>query len=430
MHPSLEQQLISLRREFHMYPEAGWTEFRTTARIIEELLSDGIPVRWGKDIHSREHMLGLPPENILEQAWQLALDQTGLEDILTPMRGGYTGCIARIDGALPGKTTLFRVDIDSCQLEECNDSSHIPARDGFASRRPGCMHACGHDAHAAIGIGVAKLLWQQRDKLCGRVYILFQPAEEGLRGAASMAVSALPDNCDQLIGLHVGIHDLPIGTVAASCSGFLSSTKLDIAFHGKAAHAGLCPELGRNALAAGARAALDLLALPEKQSGLCRVNVGTFHAGSGRNIIPAEARLAAETRSDDAEQNVQLCTKAEAICAEAANTYGCTVDIIKMGGANSAECDSVLVSRVSDILANIPQVTQLLPSISFGGSEDITTLMHTVQSRGGLATELLLGMPLKSPHHSSRFDIDEKVICLGAEILLTLGLSLGQFPNP
>ena len=429
MHPSLEQQLISLRREFHMYPEAGWTEFRTTARIIEELISDGIPVRWGKEIHSREHMLGLPSDDILEQSWQLALEQTGLEDILTPMRGGYTGCVAIINGALPGKTTVFRVDIDSCQLEECNEASHVPAKEGFASRRPGCMHACGHDAHAAIGIGAAKLLWQQRDKLCGKVCILFQPAEEGLRGAASMAVSALPDNCDHLIGLHVGIHDLPTGTVAASCSGFLSSTKLDIAFHGKAAHAGLCPELGRNALAAGAKATLELLALPEKHSGLCRVNVGTFHSGSGRNIIPAEACLAVETRSDDSEQNVRLCAETEVICAEAANTYGCTADIIKVGGANGAECNPALVNSVSDILSHMPQVTQLLPTVPFGGSEDITTLMRTVQSKGGLATELLLGMPLIAPHHSSRFDMDETVIFLGAEILMTLGLSLGQFPK-
>lgn len=429
MHPSLEQQLISLRREFHMYPEAGWTEFRTTARIIEELLSDDIPVRWGNEIHSRKHMLGLPPDDILEEAWQLALEQTGLEDILTPMRGGYTGCIARIDGALPGKTTVFRVDIDCCQLDECSEVSHFPAREGFASRRKGYMHACGHDAHAAIGIGTAKLLWQQKDKLCGRVYILFQPAEEGLRGAASMAVSALPDSCDQLIGLHVGIHDLPIGTVAASCSGFLSSTKLDIAFHGKAAHAGLCPELGKNALAAGAKAALELLALPEKHSGLCRVNIGTFHAGSGRNIIPAEAHLAAETRSDDAEQNIRMYAEAEAICIEAASTYGCTADIIKAGRANGADCDPVLVKSVSDILSHMPQVFQLLPSVSFGGSEDITTLMRTVQAKGGLATELLLGMPLIAPHHSSRFDIDENVICLGAEILTALGLSLGQSPK-
>ena len=425
MHSSPEQRLISLRREFHMYPEAGWTEFRTTVRIIEELMSEGIPVRWGKDIHSPEHMLGLPSADILEQAWQQALKQTGREDILAPMRGGYTGCIAEIDGALPGKTTVLRVDIDSCQLDESSDISHIPAKEGFASRYPGCMHACGHDAHAAIGVGAAKLLWQRRDKLCGTVYVLFQPAEEGLRGAASMTVSALPEGCNHLIGLHVGVLDRPSGTVAASSHGFLSSTKLDILFHGKAAHAGICPELGRNALAAGAKAALELLALPEKHSGLCRVNVGTFHAGSGRNVIPAEAHLAVETRSDDSEQNVQLCYEAKAICSEAANAYGCTVDILKMGGANGAECDASLAEHVSYVLDRMPQVTQVLTSVPFGGSEDITTIMRAVQTGGGQATELIIASPLIAPHHSSRFDIDEKVIPLGAEILFELGLSLG-----
>ncbi len=426
MHPSLEQQLISLRREFHMYPEAGWTEFRTTSRIIEELTAWGIPVRWGRDIHSPEHMPGLPDEEILEQAWQRALEQTGREDILTSMQGGYTGCIAKIEGTLPGKATVFRVDIDACQLDESNDTSHVPFREGFASRYPGCMHACGHDAHAAIGLGAAKLLWQRREELCGTVYVLFQPAEEGLRGAASMAVSALPPICDQLIGLHVGMQDLPVGTVAASCHGFLSSTKLDILFHGKAAHAGICPELGRNALAAGAKAALELLALPDKHSGLCRVNVGTFHAGSGRNIVPAQAHLAIETRSDSPEQNTMLCAEAEDICAQAAKACGCTLDIIKMGGANGAECDPALVSRVSGILSRIPQITEVLPSIPFGGSEDITTMMRSVQAGGGQATELILSMPLIAPHHSSRFDIDEKVIPLGAEILTELGLSLGR----
>lgn len=425
MHPSLEHQLISLRREFHMYPEAGWTEFRTTARIIEELTSDGIPVRWGSELHSREHMLGLPSDDILEQAWQRALIHTGRDDLLTPMRGGYTGCIARIEGALPGKSTLFRVDIDACQLDECTDISHLPAREGFASLHKGCMHACGHDAHTAIGIGAAKLLWQQRDKLHGTVYILFQPAEEGLRGAASIAVSALPDNCDHIIGLHVGIHDFPIGTVAASCNGFLSSTKLDILFHGKAAHAGICPELGRNALAAGAKATLELLELPEKHTGLCRVNVGTFHAGSGRNVIPAEAHLAIETRSEDSAQNMRLCAEAESICTSAADAYGCTVDIAKMGEAHGAECDQFLVSRILDILAHMSQITQMLPSVPFGGSEDITTLMRAVQSKGGCASMLILGMPLIAPHHSSRFDIDEQVIPLGAEMLATLGLTLG-----
>lgn len=425
MQPALEQQLISLRREFHKYPEPGWCEFRTTARIIEELTDTGIPVRWGKNLHNTDNMPGMPDTHVLEEAWQRAVEQTGRQDLLLPMKGGYTGCIAEIQGAFPGKATVFRVDIDACELEETCDPSHIPARLGFASTHQRSMHACGHDAHTAIGIGAAKLLWQHKDKLHGRVYILFQPAEEGLRGAASMCGADLLQDCDNLIGLHVGLHDLSVGTVAASCTGFLSSTKLDALFHGKAAHAGLCPELGKNALAAGAKAVLDLLALPEKYDGLCRINVGKFHGGSGRNVIPAEARLTLETRSDKAEQNVLLGADVRSICAAAAAAYGCTVEILPMGGANGAECDASLAAAVADILSDMPQITHVLSSVPFGGSEDITTLMRTVQRHGGKATELIIGMPLTAPHHSANFDIDEKVIPLGAEILAEIAMAPG-----
>lgn len=424
MHPALDSQLISLRREFHMYPEAGWTEFRTTARIVQELLNEGIPVRWGKDIHSPENMPGMPSQHILEQSWQRALEQTGLEDILLPMKGGFTGCIAEIRGANPGKTTVFRVDIDACQLEECHEPSHFPAKEGFASRHAKCMHACGHDAHAAIGVGAAKLLWQNRDKLRGTVYVLFQPAEEGLRGAASMNIAALPHKCDRLIGLHVGVYDYPVGTVAVSSTGFLSSTKLDAVFHGKAAHAGICPELGRNAMAAGAKAVLQLLDLPNKHEGLCRVNVGTFQAGTGRNVIPAEAHITIETRSDCPDKNTQLSTEAQDICKEAAKACGCTVDILPMGGANTAVCDESLAEDIAKIISDMPEINKIYPSLPFGGSEDITTMMNTVQQRGGKATEMILCTPLIAPHHNDRFDTDEKVIGLGAEILKTLGLSL------
>lgn len=371
-------------------------------------------------------MPGLPKEHILDAAWQRALEQTARQDLLLPMRGGFTGCIAEIKGAFPGKTTVFRVDIDACELEECHDASHTPAHEGFDSIHTNCMHACGHDAHTAIGIGAAKLLWQHRDKLHGKVYVLFQPAEEGLRGAGSMCNAGLLDSCHQLIGLHVGVYDLPVGTVAVSCTGFLSSTKLDALFHGKAAHAGICPELGRNAMAAAAKATLRLLELPEQYDGLCRVNVGTFHAGSGRNVIPAEAHLTIETRSDRPEQNTRLSAAAKAICHDAAQAYGCTVEMLPMGGAYNAECDASLAADVAKVLADMSAITQVIPSTPFGGSEDITTMMHTVQQHGGKATEMLICMPLIAPHHNDRFDIDEGVIPLGAEILMKLGIALGH----
>lgn len=414
--------LIALRQEFHRYPEAGWTEFRTTLRIVQELQKRNIPVRWGKELHNPDAMYGLPAPEVLEACFLRALSETGRADLLVPMRGGFTGCVAEIRGALPGPVICIRVDIDCCEVTESADADHIPARDNFASCHENCMHACGHDAHTAIGIGTAIHLWEARDQLRGTVRVIFQPAEEGLRGAASMTAAGLLDDCDILFGLHVGIRDLPVGTVAASCTSFLSSTKFDAIFHGVPAHAGIAPEQGRNAMAAGAKTVLDLLAIPNRHEGLCRVNVGTFTAGSGRNVIPARAHLTVETRGETAELNAAVEQEAMALCHAAADAYGCTLETQFMGAAADAVCDKALVQNTMAILKTVPGVKQVLQSVPFGAGEDITTMMRAVQGHGGQATELLLGMPLPAPHHNNRFDVAEEVIPLGVEILTALAM--------
>lgn len=413
---------IALRREFHRYPEAGWTEFRTTVRIIEELQALGIPVRWGREIHDPARILGLPENEILERCWQRALEETGREDLLGPMRGGFTGCIAEIEGALSGPLTVLRLDIDCCEVAESSSPEHRPAREGFASVHPNCMHACGHDAHTAIGLGTAARLWERRGNLAGTVRLIFQSAEEGLRGAASMTAAGAVEGADRLFGLHVGIQSGPVGRVAVSAKGFLSSTKLDAVFHGRSAHAGICPEEGRNALAAGARATLGLLDVPKEVDWFCRVNVGTFHAGTGRNVIPDRARLAIETRGKTARDNERTEEVARDVCSTAAEEYRCTVEFFPMGGAGGAECDEALARRAAEIIKKVEGVTEILYEVPFGGGEDVTTMMAAVQARGGQATELVLCADHTAPHHNGSFDIDEGVIPLGVEILTRLAL--------
>lgn len=417
-------ELIALRREFHRYAEAGWTEFRTTLRIVQELQKRNIPVRFGREIHAPDAMYGLPAPEVLEACFLRALSETSRAALLVPMRGGFTGCVAEITGALPGPVIGIRVDIDCCEVSEAADDAHLPFREGFASCHENCMHACGHDAHATIGVGTAIRLWETREQLHGTVRVIFQPAEEGLRGAASMTAAGVVDDCDILCGLHVGIRDLPVGTVAASCMNFLSSTKFDAIFHGVPAHAGIAPEQGRNAMAAGAKAVLDLLDIPNRHDGLCRVNVGTFTAGSGRNVIPARAHLTVETRGETAELNAVVEDEAMTLCRAAADAYGCTLETQFMGAASDAVCDEALVQDTMAILKTVPGVKQILQSVPFGAGEDVTTMMRAVQRRGGQATELLLGMPLTAPHHNSRFDVAEEVIPLGVDVLVKFAMGM------
>lgn len=416
----MEQDLIALRREFHTYPESGWTEFRTTVRIIEELEKLGLPVRYGREIHAPEKMFGLPSAEMLESCWKRAAEETDRRDLLEVMRGGFTGCVTAIEGALPGPTVGIRLDIDCNDVEEIREESHLPAREGFCSAHHGCMHACGHDAHAAIGVGIAKLLTKRRDTLRGRVLLVFQPAEEGLRGAASMAEAGVFDACDFLLGLHVGLVNAPVGTVAASCRGFLASSKFDVFFHGRAAHAGLCPEEGRNAVAAAAKATLDLLDIPGQTDGFSRVNVGTFRGGSGRNVIPAEAELAVETRGESSAVNAAVEAEAVHLCEASAAAYGCSCEVRFMGAAGSAVCDPALAERAAEILRGVEGVGQVLSEVTLNIGEDITTIMERVQRRGGQATELIFAMPLKAPHHNGRFDVDETVLPLAVRTMAEL----------
>ncbi|MGI6587008.1 MAG: amidohydrolase [Lutisporaceae bacterium] len=421
-----EQGLIALRREFHNYPELCWTEFRTTARIIEELEKLGLTVQYGPSIHKREKMFGLPDPEVLEYCWQRAKAESTRHDLIDDMRGGYTGCLTVIEGALPGPTIGIRVDIDCNELQESVDQKHRPAAEGFSSVHNNCMHACGHDAHAAIGIGTAQLLCAYRDQLRGKVILVFQPGEEGLRGAASLTAAGHFSQCDYFFSAHVGLKNLRVGTVAASAHGFMASTKFDVTFKGVSAHSGASPEEGRNALAAAATAVLNMLAIPRHHEGASRINIGHLNSGTARNIIPADATLMVETRGATSAINDYMEMSAKRICKTAADMYECSYAIHFMGAANGIECDPPLIRRTEEILAQVDGVDEVLSDFNLGGCEDVTTIMREVQSHGGQVTELIFGMPLVAPHHNNFFDIDERVIAIGARCFAQIALMIGD----
>lgn len=415
-----------LRRDFHRYPESGWTEFRTTARIIEELEKLGLTVRYGPAIHVKEKMLGLPKPEILEACFQRAKEESSRGELIDTMRGGYTGCIALIEGALPGPTIGIRVDIDCNDVQETTDKTHFPNVEGFASVHQNCMHACGHDGHAAIGLGVAKLLTSYRDQLRGKVLLVFQPGEEGLRGAASLTAAGHFTSCDYFFSGHIGLHDLAVGTVVAGSHGILSSSKFDVSFAGVSSHAGASPELGRNAIAAAASAVLNMLAIPRHHAGPSFINVGTFHGGSGRNVIPAHAELTVETRGGTSEINRYMEDAALRVCKAAAEMYGCTMSTCFMGAADSLECDKPLIARARKILERVDGVDTVLDDADFGGSEDVATIMSNVQAHGGQATQMIFCVPLIAPHHNSHFDFDERVMGIASRCFATLALEIAD----
>ncbi|MCW7773828.1 amidohydrolase, partial [Klebsiella pneumoniae] len=168
---------------------------------------------------------------------------------LPAFEGGFAGVVATLDTGRPGPTLAFRVDMDALDLNEQHDDSHRPHRDHFASCNAGMMHACGHDGHTAIGLGLAHVLKQYAAQLNGVIKLIFQPAEEGTRGARAMVAAGVVDDVDYFTAIHIGT-GVPAGTVVCGGDNFMATTKFDVQFSGVAAHAGGKPEDGRNALLA------------------------------------------------------------------------------------------------------------------------------------------------------------------------------------
>lgn len=303
MSDEMAGDLTAQRRDFHKYAEPGWFEMRTSSIIARKLTELGYEVLVGDQVCKKDSRMGVPSEEKLEEQYERAVAQGADPEFVKYTKGGMTGVIGILRCG-EGPTVAMRFDIDALGVFEEHDPSHRPAKEGFNSVNEGFMHACGHDGHATIGLGVAKVLMSIKDQLHGTVKLIFQPAEEGVRGAKSIVDNGHLDGVDYLIGSHVTNkkEDDPAVVIPGSY-GSLATTKYDVIFHGKSAHAGGSPEVGRNVMLAVGTAILNLYAIPRHSGGVSRVNVGTVVAGSGRNVIADEAKMEIEVRGETTEIN-------------------------------------------------------------------------------------------------------------------------------
>ncbi|MBR4038725.1 MAG: amidohydrolase [Clostridia bacterium] len=411
--------MTDIRRSLHRFPETGWLEMRTSALIAKELTQMGYEVITGRAVCLDGARMGVPDESETKRHLERVLAHGCEAEYLTQdMREGFTGVIGVLRCG-EGKTVALRFDIDALGMQEWPDDTHRPTREGFASVIPGKMHACGHDAHAAIGLGTAKILAGMKEALHGTVKLIFQPGEEGARGAKAIVAAGHLDDADVFIGSHVAPTDsLDDGDVTPGTYGSLATTKYDVKFTGLAAHAGGYPERGRNALLAAASAALSLHAIPRHSEGQSRINVGTLHAGTGRNVIPDEALMQIEVRGETTEINSFVAASAEAVCRGAAAMYGCGVSITKMGEAEGQHSDEALITRIADVVRrDLPHLSvSSIENAKNWGSEDISVMMNRVQEHGGLATYMRVMTPMAGAQHTVKFDFDEDVLKKGAQV--------------
>ncbi|WP_411348762.1 amidohydrolase [Paenibacillus sp. WLX2291] len=416
--------IIEMRRDLHRHPELGFTEFRTATIVVETLQSLGYEVIYGRDAIDGPSRRGLPSEEVLDHAYERAIKNGANPQIAEQMKGGYTGVVGILRGSEPGPTLAFRFDMDALPIKESTDQQHVPQAEGFISQFNGNMHACAHDGHTTIGLGVAEALSKQ--KLKGTIKLIFQPAEEGVRGAYAMVEKGMLDDVDYLFCAHLGC-DVPTGQVHGGTQGYLATTKLAVQFHGVASHAGADPEKGNNALLGAATALLNIHAIPRFSTGDTRINVGVLEGGTAANIIPEHARMIVETRSESEETNRDLEQRVRRIIEHSAGMHELTYEIEVAGGAIPITCDPDMVELANEAARDAAGVHTVPEQMAYStGSEDASYMVRRVQEHGGKATYMIVGASNPVPHHHPRFDIEEESLHIGIDVFRRIAKRLLQ----
>lgn len=407
---------VGIRRDLHAHPEEGWMEYYASALVASHLEALGLEVLVGDAVTDASKM-GMPNEERLQDAYARALEAGAEERWLVHMRGGNTGVIGILHGG-EGPVVALRFDLDALPLVESNAVNHVPAREGFASQWQGTMHACGHDGHTAIGLGVAKVLAAHRAHLHGSVKFIFQPAEEGVRGADAIIRKGHLDNVDVLLGAHIQSNASFNGKLIPCANGALATTKLDVHLHGRASHAGSAPEEGHNVMRGVAAIIQGLYGIPRHSAGASRVNVGTVHAGSGRNVVADDAVMEIEVRGATTDINAYMEAYARRIVEGACLMHDLHYEIDIRGTAGSLESSPTLVEKIRQVVTDTMPTGILSDTLEqvLVDSEDISLMMASVQSHGGEAAFMRLLTEVKDVPHSHLFDFDESVIETGIAV--------------
>lgn len=372
---ALRDELIARRRDFHMHPELGFEEVRTAGIVADALNALGLEV------------------------------QTGI---------GKTGVVGILEGEQDGPTVLLRADMDALPILEANTTEYV-------STIPGKMHACGHDGHTAIALGVAKLLSGHRDKLAGRVKFVFQPAEEIAGGAQSMAdAGVLRDpRPDVTLGLHlwnmspVGTLGVADGPVMAAASGF------HIKIKGRGGH-GAAPNQTADPVVCAAQMVTALQTIVSRNLDpldTAVVSVTQIHTGSAFNVIPQEADLNGTFRTFTAETRDHVAQRMREIAQNLATAMGCTAEVKINYGTEPVINNTEVAERVRGVFRRMGYNDEQFFYERTMGAEDVGVFMTDIPGMYFFLGSANAERELNFPHHHPRFDFDEQVLPEGVALL-------------
>ena len=414
-------QLTEYRREFHKYPENGWREFRTSARVAEILTGMGYDVAMGPDV-IEPGSVGEPErlsEEQIRQEMERAVRQ-GADPAFVKRTQGWPGVMAVLDTGREGPVSAMRFEMDCLPYDEPQRPGYRPCDEGYLSCNPQSVHACGHDGHTAIGLGIAAELMKRKGELKGKIKLFFQPAEETFYGAQSIVDKGHLDDVMNFIAVHIALSaenkPLPSHTVACGCRDFLSDRQLDVYLEGKAAHPCGASQEGKNALLAACSAALNIHSIAPHEEGLCRVNVGEIHAGVCANTIAPDAMMRIEYRGQKPAISEYAGQRIFDILEGTAKAYDLKYHYVDYGEVPAGASDYAMMEVVQRAAQKVPWFQTVYFEGNVGGTDDAAVMLTKVQQNGGIGSYVGIGADTTGPVHNPEFDFDDH--CLQAAMQL------------
>ncbi len=391
---SLEKKIIAWRRDFHQNPELSNREFETAKKIAEHLKKLNLEVT----------------ENVAK-----------------------TGVVALLKGGKPGKTVALRADIDALPVTERVD---VPFKSTvtttYLDKDVGVSHACGHDTHIAILMGVAELLVAHKEALEGDVKFIFQPAEEGAppgeEGGASFMVKEgvlkNPD-VDAIFGLHIA-SDTPVNTIVYKPGGTMAaSQRFEIEVKGEQTH-GSTPWTGVDPIVISAQIITGLQTIISREMPLTQeaavITVGKIHSGVRSNIIPETATLIGTIRTLDYNMQKKINRRLREMIPALAKSFGGEATITIESGLPITYNDPELTAQMLPTLEHVAGKTNVILGKAITGAEDFSFFQKEIPGFYFFLGGSPIDTEKTAPHHTPDFFIDESGMLLGVKVMSQLAI--------
>lgn len=390
----IEEQVIEWRRYFHENPELSNREFKTAEKIAAHLKSLGMEV------------------------------QTGV---------AITGVVGILKGDKPGKVVALRADIDALPVTERNN---LPFKstvtDTFLNTETGVMHACGHDTHIAILMGVAEVLSKNKDKIKGTVKFIFQPAEEGPPpgeegGAKLMIKEGVLENpkVDAIFGLHIN-SGTPVGTIKYKPGGTMAAVeRFVVTVNGKQTH-GSAPWTGVDPILISAKIIDGFQTIISRESPLVEeaavITVGKISSGVRFNIIPESAEMIGTVRTLDPNMREMIMRRMNEMARDIAKAYGGSATIEWQNNTVVTYNDPELTAQMLPTLQNIAGANNVNLMKATTGGEDFSYFQEVVPGFYFFLGGMTPGNTTPYPHHTPDFIIDDSGLLLGVKTMTQLSL--------